>query len=133
MASGRGRSCQLDVSGAEIPMNRYFHSLTSSHRTRSRQTRFHGVLEALETRALLSITFDIRYNLDANNFFDTQAKKDGLQRAANALGAVLSDHLAAIFPFGGNPWSAAFQNPATGALQSLPNLVVPADTMILFV
>jgi hypothetical protein len=87
----------------------------------------------LERRELLSITFDVRYEFDTNNFFNTQAKRDLLQQAANSLGARLNDNLTDITPGGTNTWSATFSNPSNGLAQSVPNLVVPANTIILFV
>jgi hypothetical protein len=68
--------------------------------------------------------------LDTNNFFDTQAKKDLLQTAADSLANRLADHLLAITPgpsgFGfDNTWDAIFDNPATGAGHDITDLTVP--------
>ena len=43
-------------------------------------------MEILESRELLTINVVIDYSLDANNFLDSQAKKDLLQTAADAFG-----------------------------------------------
>ena len=58
-------------------------------------------MESLEGRSLLAVTFQIDYSLDTNNFFNTQAKRDLLQTAANTIGQRLSDDLSAIIPGGG--------------------------------
>ena len=93
-------------------------------------------LECLEARTLLT-TVLIDYSLDTNNFFDTQAKRDLLQTAADSLANRLNDHLLAISPgptgFGfDNTWDAIFDHPATGAEQSFTDLMVPADTIIIY-
>lgn len=55
-----------------------------------------------------------------------------MQAAANQMGAMLQDSLAAIVPSGSNTWEAIFDHPATGQTVSLSNLVVPANTLIVF-
>jgi hypothetical protein len=92
------------------------------------------LLDRLERRALLSLTIQLDYSKDANNFFDTQAKKDLLQLAVNSIANEINTSLAAIpAPTGSNSWTATFFDPATGSEDSIPNLVVPADTIIVFV
>ena len=60
--------------------------------------------------------------------------KGALQRAANDLTGRLDDTLAAIpSPSGTNRWTADFDHPATGNRVSQANLLVPADTLIVFV
>lgn len=78
-------------------------------------------METLESRELLTINVVIDYSLDANNFFDSQAKKDLLQSAADAIGSRLTDTLSAITPSGSNTWTAIFENPATGAEKQVVN------------
>ncbi len=56
-----------------------------------------------------------------------------LQLAANTLASRLNDSLSAINPTGQNTWDAQFENPETGSDASLPNLVVPANTLVIFV
>jgi hypothetical protein len=89
-------------------------------------------IERLEERTLMSVTIQIDYSLDANNFFDTQAKKDLLQLAANNLASHLNDSLAAITPGGGNHWNMVIVNPATGDQQSLSDPSIAADTVLVF-
>jgi hypothetical protein len=88
--------------------------------------------EPLEERCLPSLTIAFDYSLDANDFFDTQAKRDLLQQAGQLLGARLADHLEAIVPAGINTWWATVDDPATGAVDSLTDLTVPADTVVIY-
>lgn len=87
----------------------------------------------LESRELLSLSIQIDYSYDNDKFFNTQAKKDLMQLAANTLAADLNDSLTAITPSGTNTWSATFPDPSTGTIRSLSNLVVPANTLIIYV
>ncbi len=96
-------------------------------RSRARQ------LEALEARTLLSITIDFDYTYDSTDFFDTQAKRDVLQAAANTIVSELDDNLLAIQPSGGNTWSEVFENPSTGNQQTVSNPTVPADSLVIYV
>jgi hypothetical protein len=91
-------------------------------------------LQPLEQRCLLSINITIDYSYDTNQFFNTPDKRDLIQQAADVVTSALNnDHLTAISPTGSNTWSASFANPATGAIQTVANLAVPADTIIIFV
>ena len=56
-----------------------------------------------------------------------------MQLAANTLGSALGDNLAAITPAGANTWQASFPSPSTGAEQTVTNLAVPANTIIVYV
>ena len=87
----------------------------------------------METRVLLSVAVAVDYSYDADNFFNSQAKKDLMQAAANAFAAQLNDNLTAITPSGFNTWSAQFPDPATGTIRSVSNLSVPAGALILYV
>jgi hypothetical protein len=102
-------------------------------RARRSRRRIPNVLD-LEERRLLSITINIIYSLDTNNFFDSPDKRALMEMAAAVVASGLtSDHLSAILPSGNDTWAAQFPNPATGALQTITNLVVPADTIEIFV
>ncbi len=90
-------------------------------------------LEVLEERLMLTgitITFD--YSRDTGNFF-TQTHRDVLEAAADILSSSLTDTLDAIVPGGSNTWTAKFTNPTTGSNDSVAGLVVPADTLIIYV
>ncbi len=82
---------------------------------------------------MLSLTIQINYEFDTSDFFNTQAKKDAMQTVANQVAATINDHLAAIVPSGTNIWTAAFVDPSSGAGREVNNLVVPADTLIVYV
>jgi len=94
-------------------------------------------VELLEDRLLLSVAVDFVINstYDPNGFFDAHPQAANvLQAAANDLTSRLTDNLAAIpAPTGANTWTAGFVNPGTGAAESIPNLQVPANTLIVYV
>lgn len=97
------------------------------------------MLEALEERTLMAaVVFD--YSYDVSGFFADESgapetPRAALVRAADDLTSRLNDTLAAIpAPTEANTWSASFLNPSNGdEMISLPNLEVPADTLIIFV
>jgi hypothetical protein len=101
-------------------------------RRRAALTRCRLRCECLDARTVPAITLQFDFSLDANNFFDTQAKKDLLIQAGHIVADKFGDSLSAIVPGNGNTWSAILENPATGASKTLDNLVVPGDTVILF-
>ena len=79
-----------------------------------------------------AITIDIDYLYDARHtFFDAQQQRDALAAAANFFEQVLTDRLDPIVPHGEKQWIARFTNPATGGQTFIPNLHVPADTLII--
>ena len=88
--------------------------------------------EALEARACPSLTVQMDYSHDANGFFADQTRRDLLQLAADTIASRLGDHLAAIEPGGGDSWTAVFQDPSSGALASLADPTIPADTILVF-
>jgi hypothetical protein len=90
-------------------------------------------IEMLEERLTPAITIQLDYQFDSLGFFNDQARRNILQTAADTLAARLNDSLAAIVPAGADTWSARFTEPDNGSLASLPDLLVPADTIILFV
>src|SRR5689334_9364635 len=91
-------------------------------------------LQPLEERYLLSINIAFDYSDDTNQFFNTPERRDLIQQAADVVTSALNnDHLTAIAPAGSNTWSASFPNPVTGANQTVDNLAVPADTIIIYV
>ena len=71
--------------------------------------------------------------LENRNFFNTQAKRDVMQLAANIIGANLNSTLLAIQPSGQNTWTGNVRNPTTGQPQSFANQTIPANTIILYV
>ncbi len=95
-----------------------------------------GILTLCAGVSVGSITITLDYTYDTYNevgFFDTQAKRDRLQAAADALSYRLLDDLQAIAPSGGNTWTAKFVNPLTGAEEDLGNLSIPANDLRIYV
>ena len=80
--------------------------------------------------AAVNIQFD--YSFDTNNFFDTQAKKDVLNAAGSFFSNLIQDDLTAINSAGVNSFSAKFSNPASGALATINDFSVGADTLIVY-
>ena len=101
-------------------------------RTRRIGFGFRPFPEALERRDCPSVTIQLDYTYDANNFFDTAAKRAVLQEAADTLGARLGDNLTAIAPSGGDTWSEIVPDPATGSLRTVANPTVPANTIVIY-
>jgi hypothetical protein len=99
-----------------------------------RTHRFRPSTEALEARTVLSVTILIDYSRDTLNFFNTPAKRELLQKAADTLGSRLTDELLAIVPSGSNVWDATASDPATGAdfTPTFPNNSIPANTLVIF-
>lgn len=91
------------------------------------------ICEALEPRVLLSVNFTIDYTYDANGFFDDPARRDVIEAAADYLGSLLDDSLAAIVPGGGNDWSIRFTDPATGMPAEVDGPTIDQDELLLFV
>lgn len=91
------------------------------------------VVETLEDRLLLTIDLVFDYTYDTNGFFSSQQRRDVLEAAAAAFENRLTDDLTAITPGGSNTWNAVFNNPTTNTQVSLPNLTIPADTIVIYV
>lgn len=79
----------------------------------------------------LSIRFD--YSLDSSGFFSIQNRRDILQAAGDTLIKKFSDSLLAIAPGGVNQWTASFQNPSTGQMQSVQNLNIAQNEILIYV
>lgn len=84
-----------------------------------------------------AIFFHFDYTYDTNSFFNTQTKKDLLELTVASYFTPFTDNLTAIHPgpsgFGfDNTWTAKFTNPATGLEQSIADLVVPENTLIVY-
>ncbi|MEM8866635.1 MAG: matrixin family metalloprotease [Verrucomicrobiota bacterium] len=86
--------------------------------------------------ALHSITIDLNYTYDTNGFFDQEGSKEAMRAVADYFESRINDNLLAIDQdsFGMSAsWSARFTHPGTGATQSIPGLVVPEDTLVIYV
>src|SRR5258708_2603393 len=104
-----------------------------AHRSHPRSASSLPILEALEDRLTPTVTVQLDYRFDLSGFFNSQARRDLLQLAVNTLASRLNDSLSAIASSGVNSWSATFLDPTTGQTLTLPNLVVPANTLVVFV
>jgi hypothetical protein len=99
---------------------------------RPKKTRLE--LECLEQRALLAVTFQFDYSRDLTGFFNDPVRRQTLETAGAILTSRLTDKLAAITPTATDTWTAFITDPATGQFDfAIPNLTVPADTIIVFV
>ena len=104
-----------------------------------------SLLEVATANAF-SITFD--YTYDDNKFFDPrttegQDRRNTLAQAGQYYTNYISDSLSAIASGSGianvggnggaNTWDAFFVHPATGNIEKITDLTVPADTIIVYV
>jgi len=90
-----------------------------------------GCLAAAPLAQAIEIQLD--YSYDTNGFFDQPGAKEALRAVADYYEELLTDDLAAIVPGGGNSWTAFTSNPATGGDLDIDNLVVPEDTVVVYV
>ncbi len=97
--------------------------------------RFLSFLTVIFPSYLSALTIQIDYTYDTNNFFDTQEKRDAMEAVAKFFGDRIQDNLLRIDPaeFPGQSWTARVTNPTTAEELLLPDLVVPEDTIIVFV
>ncbi len=87
-------------------------------------TKFIAVVSAVlffaPTAYCQNFNIIIDYSLDTNNFFNTQAKRDALQAAADRWSNIITSPLTAVGPGGtgtgtGPGWRIGFTHPGTGA------------------
>jgi hypothetical protein len=98
---------------------------------RSRGIAFSGIAFSGTGSAFgFDIQFD--YSKDTGNFFNRQ-RRILLYRAAQAFEDLFQDDLTSISPSGSNTWVAEYRHPSTGAQTSTSNLVIPAETVVIFV
>lgn len=81
-----------------------------------------------------AIKIQIDYTYDTNDYFGPAERKAALEAAASFFEGILSDTLLRIDPadYPGSSWTVSVQNPQTGGSESLPNFVVPENTIIVF-
>ena len=90
-----------------------------------------ALLLAVSASAQLTLLVD--YTQDSNNFFNTQAKKDAFQAAANYVaGFVSPTALAAITSAGINHYTAIISNPGTGGTTNFADTSVAANTLLVY-
>lgn len=93
-----------------------------------------GLAPGRSASADVTVQFD--YTYDVQGFFDAVAHPERRQILELAAASVVrfADDLAAIVPGGDNWWDAGFWRPDTGGWDyAVHNLVVPADTLIVYV
>lgn len=78
------------------------------------------LLSFVSTAYCQNFNIIIDYSLDTNNFFNTQAKRDALQAAADRWSNIITSPLTAVGPGGtgtgtGAGWRVGFNHPGTGA------------------
>jgi hypothetical protein len=95
--------------------------------------RFRPRLEILESRLVPTINFVFDFSHDSSGFFTSNPQAVAtLQLAGQILGSQLNDSLRAITPSGSNSWSAIFLDPTTRVNDTITNLNVPANTIIVY-
>jgi hypothetical protein len=87
-----------------------------------------------------AIKIEIRYDYDTNGFFNQPGSKEALREVADYFESLIHDPLLSINPAtdGGGTWTAKIEHPGTGSPTNtadfvVPDLVVPADTIIIYV
>jgi hypothetical protein len=100
------------------------------------------LIAALTQLPARAIIIQIDYTFDTGNFFSSgSAQRARLEDATGFFENLLIDDLDAITPtanytppfFMADSWEVNFTNPSTGVNQTVRDLVVPADTIILYV
>jgi len=82
-----------------------------------------------------ALTIKIDYTYDTNNFFNTTERRAAIEAVAKFFGDAIQDNLLEIdnTQFNQATWSADFIHPETGLTESISNLIVPEDTVIVYV
>ena len=89
-------------------------------------------VEYLEARDCPAVRVVLDYGFDLHGFFNDPARRAALQQAADDLAAHLDGPLAALAPGGSNTFTATFFGPADGLQQAVPNMTLPADTVVVY-
>ena len=104
------------------------------------RNHFHTVLIVLFFLSCVTgraIVIQLDYTYDTNNFFEQPGAKEAMRKAADFFEELIQDSLAPIDPdiYSGseNTWTAWASHPGTGVYINLVDLIVPADTLIVFV
>ncbi|MDA0659267.1 MAG: hypothetical protein O2931_05980 [Planctomycetota bacterium] len=80
------------------------------------------------------IIVEFNYSFDSTDFFSSGSDaRATLEAAGDFFESILADDLRSIESSGFNTWSAVFTNPTDGTVEVIDNLVVPADTLIVYV
>ncbi len=89
----------------------------------------------LAATSAAAFTIQIDYTYDTENFFDTREKRGAMEAVAGFFEDLFADKLLSIDPSQRSTctWTARFFHPSTGELESIVDLVVPEDTLIIYV
>ncbi|YCM42840.1 hypothetical protein V2O64_16145 [Verrucomicrobiaceae bacterium 227] len=83
-----------------------------------------------------SIEIELRYDYDTSGFFDQPGAKEAMRVCADFFENKITDSLTEINAGATgkpqNSWAARPKHPATGETVNIENLIVPADTLIIF-
>lgn len=93
------------------------------------------LLSSLLLQPLSALEIVIDYSFDTTNFFNTPERRNAMEAVADFYGDIIQDNLLEIdnTDFPSASWTASFSNPTTGNTQSISNLFVPEDTIIIYV
>ena len=82
-----------------------------------------------------AVTITLDYTYDTGNFFGSSgsAQRTSLEAARDFFQNTIDQDFNAINPTGSQTWTAAFLNPATGDLETIVDLVVPENEIIIYV
>lgn len=80
-----------------------------------------------------AVEIQFEYSRDDAGFFEDPARRAALDRAAAEFEPWILDALPAILPAGENHWTNYFRNPSTGEVDQEVDLVVPRDTLVVYV
>ena len=98
--------------------------------------RLFTLLHASSFSILSALDIQIDYTFDTNNFFNTQEKKNAIEAVADFYGGLLQDNLLRIdsSEFSStSTWVPSLLDPATGNRITLEDIVIPEDTIIVYV
>lgn len=103
-----------------------------------RDYRVQIIVAAFYSAALVGsdgIEIEIDYSLDTNGFFNQAGSKEALRAVCDYYESILTDSLPRIdvSEWTGETWQRRFFHPSTGADTFLPDIVVPANTVFLYV
>ena len=84
-----------------------------------------------------AIVIQLDYSYDTNGFFEQPGSKEAMRKAADLFEALIEDSFLPIdpqaYPGNGNTWTAWVAHPGTGGFVNVVDLIVPEDTVIIFV
>jgi hypothetical protein len=102
----------------------------------ARRRRLAPAFDSLEDRQLLTVSIQFDYSLDKSGIFANPKYaylKQALEQAGADIASRLNDQLSAIIPSGSNHWTAIFTDPGTGERKRIDDLVVPKNTLKIYV